>query len=325
MRLGHLTFGYLARKVGWALLTIFFVLTVNFFLFRIMPGDPVALLSRSQRLTPEAIAEQRQLYGLDQPLLQQFFTYLHQTLTGQFGASLVSAQPVTEVIGARIWPTVLLVGTGTVLAVLIGVLAGIRSGWFRGSTFDRGSLYSSLLLYATPEGWLGMLLIIVFAGTLGWFPSGGLSTGDFTGLAQVGDVLSHLVLPVATLTLAYVGQFLIVMRSSMLEVKEEDFVTVGRAVGLPDRLVRRRHVVPNAVLPSFTLIVLSFGFVLGGAIVIETVFSWPGLGQLTYRAIESQDYPVLQAVFLLSSAAVVLANLVADIAYGFLDPRIEDV
>jgi peptide/nickel transport system permease protein len=325
LRLGPLSVGYLARKVGWALLTLFFVLTVNFFLFRIMPGDPVALLARSQRLTPQAIAEQRALYGLDQPMLQQFVTYLHQTLTGRFGASLVSGQPVTEVIAARIWPTVLLVGTGTVLAVLIGVLGGIRSGWFRGTSFDRNSLYGSLLLYATPEGWLGMLMLIVFAGALGWFPSGGLSSGDFTGFAQVTDVLSHLVLPVATLTLAYVGQFLIVMRSSMLEVKEEDFVTVGRAVGLPDRLVRQRHVVPNAILPSFTLIVLSFGFVLGGAIVIETVFSWPGLGQLTYRAIQSQDYPVLQAVFLLTSGAVIVANLVADIAYGFLDPRIEEV
>jgi peptide/nickel transport system permease protein len=325
MRVGPVSVAYVLRKVGWALLTLAFVLAVNFFLFRIMPGDPVALLARSQRLTPQAIAEQRRLYGLDQPLIEQFFTYVKATLQGRLGASLVSGEPVTQVIGARVWPTVLLVGTGTVIAVVVGVLAGVRSGWFRGSTFDRGSLYSSLLLYATPEGWLGMLLLIVFAGTLGWFPSGGLSSGDFTGLANVADVLRHMVLPVATLALAYVGQFLIVMRSSMLEVKDEDYVTVGRALGLPDRLVRKRRAAPNAFLPSFTLIVLSFGFVLGGAIVIETVYSWPGLGQLTYRAIESQDYPVLQAVFLLTSAAVIFANLVADIAYGFLDPRIEEV
>jgi len=325
MRSGTLTVSYVARKLGWALLTLFFVLTVNFFLFRIMPGDPVALLARSQRMTPQEVLAQRKLYGLDQPLVQQFFTYLKETLTGHFGASLVSGEPVTSVLGARVWPTVLLVGTGTLLAVVIGVLAGIRAGWFRDSAFDHGSLYSSLLLYATPEAWLGMLLLIVFAGTLGWFPSGGLSSGNAQGAAQLPDLLSHLALPVATLTLSYVGQFLIVMRSSMLDVKDEDFVTVGRAVGLPDRLVRRRHVVPNAFLPSFTLIVLSFGFVLGGAIVIETVFSWPGLGQLTYQAIQSQDYPVLQAVFLLSSAAVIFANLLADIAYGFLDPRIEEV
>jgi peptide/nickel transport system permease protein len=325
MRIGPVSLAYVARKVGWAMLTLVFVLGVNFFLFRIMPGDPVALLARSQRLTPEAIAEQRRLYGLDQPLVQQFWTYIKETATGHFGVSLVSGQPVTQVIGSRIWPTVLLVGTGTVIAVVIGVIAGTRSGWFRGSTFDRGSLYGSLLLYATPEGWLGMLLLVVFAGSLGWFPSGGLSSGDFTGWANVQDVANHLVLPVATLALAYVGQFLIVMRSSMLEVKDEDYVTVGRALGLPDRLVRSRRAAPNAFLPSFTLIILSFGFVLGGAIVVETVYSWPGLGQLTYRAIQSYDYPVLQAVFLLTSAAVILANLVADIAYGFLDPRIEEV
>ncbi|MDH4160783.1 MAG: ABC transporter permease [Actinomycetota bacterium] len=325
MRVGQLSLSYVARKLGWAALTLFFVLTVNFFLFRVMPGDPVALLARSQRLTPEAVAEQKALYGLDQPMLQQFLTYLRQTLTGHLGSSLVSGQPVTRVIGARVWPTVLLVGSGTALAIIVGVLAGIRAGWFRGTRFDRGSLYGSMLLYSTPEGWLGMLLLIVFAGSLSWFPSGGLSSGGESGLGSVTDVLSHLALPVATLALSYVGQFLIVMRSSMLDVKDEDFVTVGRAVGLPDRLVRRRLVVPNAILPSFTLIVLSFGFVLGGAIVIETVFSWPGIGQLTYRAIESQDYPVLQAVFLLTSAAVIVANLVADIAYGFLDPRIEEV
>ncbi|HUW16791.1 MAG TPA: ABC transporter permease, partial [Actinomycetes bacterium] len=155
MRIGSLSLSYVARKLGWAALTLFFVLTVNFFLFRVMPGDPVALLARSQRLTPEAVAEQKALYGLDQPMLQQFLTYLWQTLTGHLGSSLVSGQPVTRVIGGRVWPTVLLVGTGTTLAILVGVLAGIRAGWFRGTRFDRGSLYGSMLLYSTPEGWLG--------------------------------------------------------------------------------------------------------------------------------------------------------------------------
>jgi peptide/nickel transport system permease protein len=324
MRLGGLRPGYIARKVRWAVLTLFFVLTVNFFLFRVMPGDPIALLARSARFTPADAAAQRHLLGLDQPLLQQYFTYLAQTLHGRLGLSLASASPVASVIGVRIWPTVLLVGLGTTLAVVVGVTVGAKAGWFRGSSYDRRRLYGSMLLYATPEGWLGMLLILVFVGDLAWFPSGGYASSDSTGWAHVVDVAQHLVLPVATLALGYVGQFLIVMRSSMLEVKQEEFVTVGRSIGLPDRLVRRRHARPNAFLPSFTLIVLSFGFVFGGAIVIETVFSWPGLGLLTYQAINSQDYPVLQGVFLLGSAAVILANLVADIAYGFLDPRIEE-
>jgi len=316
--------GYLARKVAWAFVTLLFVLFVNFFLFRVMPGDPVALLARSQRLTPEAIEQQRALFGLDQPLLQQFGTYLHQTFSLQFGSSLLSGQPVTEVIGSRVWPTVLLVGVGTTLAIVLGLLAGIRGGWTRGSGFDRGSLYGSLVLYATPEGWLGMLLLIVFAGTLGWFPSGGYSSGASSGIEHVTDVANHLVLPALTLTLGYIGQYMIVMRSSLLDVKDEDYIATARAKGLTDPLVRRRHAVPNAFLPSFTLIVLSFGFVLGGAIVVETVYSWPGLGLLTYQAIQDQDFPVLQAVFLLTSLAVIVANLVADVTYSMLDPRIEE-
>lgn len=310
---------YLLRKVGWALLTLLFVLTANFFLFRIMPGDPVALLARSQRLSAAALENQREVFGLDQPLLVQYVTYLRQTLSGNLGVSIISGDDVWSMIAGRMWPTVLLVGLGTALAALIGVLVGIRAGWRRGSAFDRGGLYSSLILYATPEGWLGMILLIVFAGSLGWFPAGGYSS------SEGGDVLGHLALPVLTLTLGYVGQFMIVMRSSMIDVKGEDYLVLARAKGLGDKRIRRHHAVPNAFLPSFTLIVLSFGFVLGGAIVIETVFSWPGLGLLTYQSIKDQDYPVLQAVFLLSSAAVVLANFLADVTYGFLDPRVEEV
>jgi peptide/nickel transport system permease protein len=317
--------GYLGRKVGWALLTLWFVLTMNFFLFRVMPGDPVALLARSQKLTQEAMAEQRAVFGLDQPLWRQYLTYLDQLLHLDFGVSLASAVPVTELVRPAIWPTVLLVGVGTLFAVVLGLLGGIKGGWSRGSRFDRNSLYGSLVLYATPEGWLAMLLLIVFAGTLGWFPASGYASPSTEGFARVVDVANHLVLPALTLTLAYIGQFMIVMRSSLLEVQEEDYIHVAHAKGLPDVAVRRRHAVPNAFLPSFTLIVMSFGFVLGGAIVIETVYGWPGLGRLTYQAIDSQDYPVLQAVFLIATVSVVVANLVADLAYGFLDPRIEEV
>jgi peptide/nickel transport system permease protein len=301
---------------------LLFVLAFNFFLFRVMPGDPIALLARSERLTPEQVANQRALFGLDQPLPQQFLTYLKQTFTGDFGVSIISGQEVTSMIASRLWPTILLVGTGTLLAALLGVLIGIRGGWNRGSRFDRSSLYSSLLLYSTPEGWLGMLLLIVFAGTLGWFPAGGYSSATVdSGSGDVLDVLAHLALPVATLTLGYVGQFVIVMRASMIDVRDEDYITTARAKGLTDLLIRRRHAVRNAFLPSFTLITLSLGFVLGGAIVVETVYSWPGLGLLTYQAITDQDYPVLQVVFLFASAAVILANLVADLIYVRLDPR----
>jgi peptide/nickel transport system permease protein len=205
---------------------------------------------------------------------------------------------------------------------VLGVLIGIKGGWNRGSRFDTRTLYGSMILYSVPEGWLAMLLLIVFAGTLGMFPAGGFDTGESTGFGAAIDVANHLFLPCLTLTLGYIGEYVIIMRSSLLETVNEDYIQTARAKGVPDRLVRRRHAVPNAFLPTFTLIFLSFGYVLGGAIVIEAVFSWPGLGQLTYDAINQLDYPVIQAVFLITSAMVIAFNLAADLTYGALDPRV---
>jgi peptide/nickel transport system permease protein len=314
---------YVARKVLQSIVTVFFVLSFNFFLFRVMPGDPVSLLARSEHMTPADVAEQRKLYGLDEPLPQQYVTYLRATLTGELGVSLRTGEPVSSMIGSRLPPTVLLVGLGTLLATGFGVLIGIRGAWTRGSRFDNSTLLGSLVLYSVPEGWLGMLLLIVFAGWLGWFPAGGYTSGTTSGFARVIDVANHLVLPLLTLTLGYIGEYVIIMRSSLLEVMNEDFLQTARAKGVPERLVRRDHAVRNAFLPTFSLICLSFGFVLGGAIVVEVVFSWPGLGRLTYDAINELDFPVLEGVFLISSIAVIVANLVADLAYGKLDPRIQ--
>lgn len=314
--------GYLFGKILQALLTLLFVLTFNFFLFRVLPGDPIGLLARSQRLTDADIAQQRATLGLDQPLPQQYLTYVRRTVTGNLGVSLRTAKPVTEIIGSRIGPTLLLVGIGTMFATVFGILIGIKGGWERGSRFDTSTLYGSLVLYSMPEGWLGMLLLILFSGMLGWFPAGGYESGGLTGMARIVDIADHLFLPVLTLTLGYIGSYAIIMRSSMLETVNEDFITIARAKGVPESFVRRRHVVPNAFLPTFTLIFLSVGFVLGGAVVVEAVFSWPGIGLLTYNAIQTLDYPVIQGVFLLSSAAVILFNLLADVSYSYMDPRV---
>jgi peptide/nickel transport system permease protein len=313
---------YLLRKTLEAAATLLFVLSFNFFLFRILPGDPIALLARSERLTPADVVRLQDDLGLNEPLAGQFVTYVGNTLKGDLGESLRTNRTVRQMISDRFWPTVLLVGLGTTFAGLFGVLIGIKGGWSRGSRFDTSSQSGSLVLYAMPEGWLGMLLLLLFSGLLGWFPAGGLETGGLTGISRLVDILDHLFLPLLTLTLGYIGQFSIVMRSSMIDTTHEDYVHSARAKGVPDRLVRRRHVVPNAFLPTFTLIFLSFGFVLGGAVVIETVYSWPGLGLLTYDAIRTLDYPVIQGVFLVASVAVIVANLVADMAYGYLDPRI---
>lgn len=315
---------YLLSKILQALATLLFALTFNFFLFRVLPGDPIGLLARSQRLTDADIAEQRATLGLDQPLPQQYVTYVRQTVSGNLGVSLRTARPVWDIIGSRLGPTLLLVGLGTLFASVLGILIGIKGGWERGSRFDTSTLYGSLVLYSVPEGWLGMLLLITLSGILGWFPAGGLETGDATGTARVVDIANHLFLPVLTLTLGYIGEYAIIMRSSMVDTANEDFVTIARAKGAPERMVRKNHVVPNAFLPTFTLVFLSLGFVLGGAVVVEAVFSWPGIGLLTYNAIQTLDYPVIQGVFLLSSAAVIFCNLVADILYGYMDPRVRE-
>jgi peptide/nickel transport system permease protein len=316
---------YVLRKILQAVVTLLFVLAFNFYLFRIMPGDPIRLLARSQHLTRADIAQQISQLGLDKPLIEQTGIYLKETLMGHLGISLRSGASVTSLIAHRLWPTVLLVGLATLLSTVIGVLIGIKGGWKRGSAFDTTSLFGSLVLYAMPEGWLGMILLITFAGVLGWFPAGQYASAQSpAGLSHIVDVANHLFLPCLTLTLGYLGEYAIIMRSSLLEVMGEDFVTTARAKGVPDRLIRSRHAVPNAFLPTFTLIFYSFGFVLGGSVIIEWVFSWPGLGLLTFEAIGQKDYPVIQGTFLVFSGAVIFFNLLADMLYGYLDPRIRE-
>jgi peptide/nickel transport system permease protein len=309
--------------VAGALATLVFVLAFNFVLFRGI-GDPVILLTRSSlHLDEQEQAELREEFGLDGTLAEQFVAYIPQTLSGNLGTSFISGRPVSDVVGERVGKTILLVGLSTIFSVALGLFIGIRGAWRRGSGFDRSTLLGSLVLYSTPEGWLGMLLIVTFAGWLGWFPAGGYqSAADLTGLAHIRDVLTHLFLPCLTLTLGYIGEYSIVMRSSVIDVLGEEYIHTARAKGLRDDAVRRSHAVPNALLPTLTLVFYSFGFILGGAIIVEGVFSYPGLGQLTYQAIGSLDYPVIQAAFLLSAAAVIVFNLVADILYGYLDPRI---
>ena len=312
-----------------AILTLAFVLVFNFFLFRVMPGDPTTLLLRgTSALREETIQELEQDLGLDQPLPRQFVTYMADTLTLNFGVSLASGLPVTESIGERIWPTVLLVGASTIASAVIGLIIGIYGGWRRGGAFDVGSLGVTLVAYAMPEFWFGILVLLALAGGVGFlpaiFPTGGYETGGvaLTGFDHVIDVLNHMFLPFLTLTVAYLGEYALIMRSSVLDVMGEDYVNTARAKGLRDRQVLWRHAVPNALLPTITLTFLSLGFVFAGAITIEYVFSWPGLGLLTVSSIDNKDFPVLQAVFLLFSVAVIFFNLIADLMYAYLDPRV---
>jgi peptide/nickel transport system permease protein len=280
------------RRIGGkligAVLSLAFVLVFNFFLFRVLPGDPAKNLTRNRLIPAEQVEALRESFGLGKPLPQQFATYVRDTLSGDLGISYKFRRPVSDVIAERIGPTVLLVGLSTILSTVIGLYIGIRGAWRRGSVFDRMSLGASLTLYAMPEFWLGIMLLIAFGvgvGPLpGLFPTGGMSTPgtDMTSLAGVLDVAMHLFLPCLTLTLAYLAEYALVMRSSLLDELGEDYLVTARAKGLRDALVLRRHAVPNALLPTTTLIFLNLGFIVSGAITIETVYSWPGLGLLSY-------------------------------------------
>jgi peptide/nickel transport system permease protein len=319
---------YVAGRCLGALGSLAFMLVVSFFLFRVLPGDPARTLGRGRFSTPEQLEEFNRTYGLDQALPQQFVTFLKNTLTGDFGISLRYRVPVSDLLLDRMWPTLLLVGSSTVFAILIGVWLGIRGAWKRGGAFDNISTGTSLTLYAMPEWWLGLLLIAVFAVGLGpipgWFPTGGLHSVDVdpSSVAGVFDTIRHLTLPVVTLTLAYLADYSLIMRSSLLDEIGEDYLTTARAKGLRDSQVRDRHAVRNALLPTTTLVALNIGFVVSGAITVETVFSIPGLGLLATEALSVPDYWVLQGTFLVASAGVIIANLVANLLYGLLDPRV---
>lgn len=316
---------WLAGRTLAALLTLVFVIIFNFFLFRVM-GDPTTQLARLPNASPEEISKLRADYGIDKPLPSQFLDYAGDTVRLDLGISQRSREPVWEEIKTALPWTLLLVGTGTLLATLIGSWMGVIAATRRGQRTDDGLLGFSLFTYASPEYWIGIILILLFAVAIPILPAGQQVTPgvEFSSwFAEALDVAEHLILPATAMTLMLLGQYFLIMRSSMVDVLTEDFITVKRATGMSRDRVIRRHAVPNALLPLVTLSAIQFGAVAGGAITIETIFSWPGLGELSFNAINDKDFPVLQGTFLVFSAGVILANLIADVLYFFLDPRVQ--
>jgi peptide/nickel transport system permease protein len=316
---------WLGGRVAAALVTLAFVIIFNFFLFRIL-GDPTTQLARLPQASTQEIEQLKSDYGLDKSLGGQFVDYVGDTLSFDLGTSQRTRESVWDEIKTALPWTLLLVGTGTFLATLIGSWMGVAAATRRGKKADSGLLGFSLFTYSAPEYWIGIILILLFAVWIPIFPAGlqmtpGVEFGSW--FSEATDVLDHLILPVTAMTLMLLGQYFLIMRSSMVDVLTEDFVTVKRATGLPWHRVVRSHAVPNALLPLVTLAAIQFGAVAGGAITIETIFSWPGLGELSFTAIADKDFPVLQGTFLVFSAGVIFANLLADCLYFYLDPRVQ--
>ena len=311
-------------KLLGSLATLAFVVVFNFFLFRVVEQDPVANLFRGRNLSDAQRDELTREFGLDGSKLEQFWSYIQQTVGLNFGRSYVTNQPVIEEIADKAPATIALVGVSAVLSAVFGILIGVLAAWRRGSKRDYAATTLTMTTYSMPDFWLGMLLLTLFAVVLGWFPVGGISDPNApdAGIGKLLDQGEHLVLPALTLTVAYLGEYALVMRSSLIETMREDYLVLARAKGLRDTLVRNRHAVPNALLPVVTLAAINFGLVLSGAIAVETIFSWPGLGLATYEALQGPDLPMLQGLFVVFSASVILFNLLADLVYVALDPRV---
>jgi len=318
---------YLLRKLGFSLVTVLVVVIINFILFRVLPGDPVrAVIGRNVRISPEIQQALRVQFGLDKPVFpDQFIDTLGQWLQGNLGVSWSQRQPVKDILFSKLGNTLLLIGLGQILSIILGVALGLLAGWKRKTAIDVGALTFSLVAWATPTFWLGIILLAAGSAWLG-LPTGGIVSPANVSkplYTVIPDLARHLILPTLTLTILYLGEYMLIMRSSILEVLSEDYILTAKAKGMSHWQVLMRHALKNAMLPIVTLIALNLGFTVSGAIYIETVFSYDGLGNLFQDALTKQDYPLLQGAFLLLAISVILANMFADILYTYLDPRVK--
>jgi ABC-type dipeptide/oligopeptide/nickel transport system permease component len=314
---------YLVKRTGFAVITVFVAITINFFLFRVLPGDAVANVARVPSATPELRHALRVQFGLDKSVWQQYWIYLGQLLHGNLGVSFGNQQPVADNLRQAFENTLPMVTVGTLVAIVVGIATGVLSAVRRHTVADHVSTNLAIAFYAFPTQFLGMMLLILFAGVL---PSAGMSDPFAIGnpgvVADLTDLGKHMILPAATLALTLYGENTLIVRSAMLETLGEDHVLTARAKGLSRRAIIRKHALRNAMLPTVTMIGLSLGSIVSGAILIEVIFSWPGIGSALYQAVLHRDYPMLQGGFLVITVTVILLNLLADLAYFRLDPRI---
>jgi peptide/nickel transport system permease protein len=317
---------YIVLRLVKTVLTVAAVVVLSFFLIRLAPGDAATVMAGQSGYADEAFVKSlRAEYGLDQPLPVQFWKYARAVAHGDLGTSYVRRQPVLGVILERLPNTLLLDAFALVAAIAGGVWLGGLAARRPGSAGDNAVSVLSMLFYAVPQFWLGMMMVLLFAVWLPVLPPFGIETmgADYTGLARLGDVAEHMILPGVTLALYYMASYARLTRAAMIEVSEQDFVKTARAKGISERQVSRHHILRNALIPLVTYAGLQASLLVGGSVLIENVFSWPGVGTLAYDAVQARDNPLLLGIFIVTAILVSLFNLVTDIAYSIVDPRVE--
>lgn len=317
---------FVVRRVLQAIPIVIGIVILNFLLLQLAPGDAATVLAgEAGGAPPEYMALLRQRFGLDQPVYVQLLLYLKNVLSLDLGYSFRHGMPVFRLILDRLWPTLLLMGATLVLSVGSGVLLGLLAASRVNSWRDNLISVAAVVAYATPLFWIGLMLILLFSIKLDWFPTTGMEdvVAFHEGFARVLDIAHHLVLPTLTLSLFYMALYTRLMRAAMLDQRGMDYVTTARAKGLTERQITRRHVIRNAVLPVVTMAGVQVGSLLGGSVVVESVFAWPGLGSLAFQSLFARDFNLLLGIFFLSACLVVVVNLVIDLVYAGLDPRIQ--
>lgn len=319
--------GYLFGRVVYVALTIFLILTFNYLLFRVMPGD-VARIVIPRHATPQTIAQLHAYYGLDKPGWEQYFIYLKQTFTGEFGKSIsiATGSKVGDIILPYLTKTLFLVGTGTVISIFVGVILGRETAWRRGKLFDKVGSAFFITFYCMPTFLFALVMITLVANYVPHWPIKGEWSDNYYMLDPVGKFLDrtqHVLLPIFALVIETIATFSIITRSALIDVLTEDYMVTAVAKGIRPRNVLKKHAMPNALLPVVTVVAMNVGWIMSGSIMIEIIFGYQGLGYLTWWAVKSLDYPVLQTAFMLEAVAVVIANLFADIALFKLDPRVK--
>lgn len=316
---------YVVRRLLQTLPVVLGVVILNFLLLQLAPGDLATVLAGEAGGAPKEYIDQlRARFGQDQPVLVQLFHYLRNLVVLDLGYSFRQSAPVLDLLLARLWPTLLLMGATLLLSLSLGVAMGLLAALWVRTWKDHLISVAAIIFYATPLFWIGLMLILAFSIKLGWFPTSGMEdvVAFNEGFARVVDIAHHLVLPTLTLSMFYLALYARLMRASMLEQRGLDYVTTARAKGIPERTIVTRHVFRNALLPVVTMAGIQFGSLLGGSIVVESVFAWPGLGQLAYQSLFARDFNLLLGIFFLSACLVVIVNLVVDLVYVLLDPRI---